>query len=328
MKNFYTDLALEMAETLNTADGESIPGVEITRAEDDEVKITAIRITNDDGAKQMGKPIGNYITIESAALRMADISTHERIIGLLAKHLAELCEGFSKENTLVVGLGNENVTPDALGPKVVGKTLVTRHIMEALPEELHGGVMPVCAIAPSVMGLTGIETAEIVRGLAEHVRPGMIIAIDALAARSVSRINATIQITDTGISPGAGMGSGRMPLNAETMGVPVIAIGVPTVVDAATLSNDTIDLMIESMQSNYHPDLANGGAFFDTLKSLQECEKYQAIKDILAPFDGNMFVTPKEIGEVVNWLANIISNGINLSLHPGLDREDINRFTY
>ncbi|MCL2171294.1 MAG: GPR endopeptidase, partial [Defluviitaleaceae bacterium] len=203
-----------------------------------------------------------------------------------------------------------------------------RHIMDTLPDELAGGVLSVGAIAPSVMGLTGIETAEIVRGLVSHVKPTLIIAIDALAARSVNRINSVLQLTNTGISPGAGMGNTRMPLNRETLGVPVIAIGVPTVVDAATLVNDTLDMMLAEMNTHIPENLADSQGFFDTLRNLQNQEKYHAIRETLAPYDGNMFVTPKEIGEVVNWLANIIGNGINLSLHPGLDRDDINRFTY
>jgi len=229
MKNFYTDLALEMAESLNTSDKSQADGVEVETTTEEDIEITAVRITNDAGAAAMQKPIGSYITIASPALRINDISTHERIIELLSAQLSELTSDISKQTILVIGLGNSNVTPDALGPKVVAKTLITRHILETLPEELMGGVLSVCAIAPSVMGLTGIETAEIVRGLVAHVKPSLVIAVDALAARKVSRVNSVIQLTNTGISPGAGMGTGRMPLNQESLGVPVIAIGVPTV---------------------------------------------------------------------------------------------------
>jgi len=332
MKNAYTDLVLEIAESLNTskADEGEIDGVEIetSRCDENDVEVTKIRIVNDAGVAKMQKPIGCYISISSAALRYNNISAHEHIIGLLAQHIGDICADFSKGTTLVIGLGNSNVTPDALGPKVVDKTLVTRHIMQNLPDQMQGNMMSVCALAPSVMGLTGIETAEIVRGLVAHVRPTLVIVIDALAARKVSRINSVIQLTDTGIAPGGGMGNNRMPLNAETLGVPVVAIGVPTVVDAATLVNDTLDLLLDSMAQNTQSDLADGRMFFDSLRNLQEKEKYQVIQETLAPYDGNMFVTPKEIGEVVNWLANIIANGINLGLHPGLDRDDINRFMY
>jgi len=334
MENIYTDLALEMAENLNLRNnkdaetGEEIEGVEMNTEDEGDIIISTVRITSESGAEKMNKPMGSYITIESDSLRTNEIYVHERIIEILSEKLGALCAKFSRENTLVVGLGNSNVTPDSLGPKVIDKILITRHIMNTLPDELAGGVLSVCAIAPSVMGLTGIETAEIIRGLVAHVKPNLIIAIDALAARRISRINSVIQLTDTGISPGAGMGSGRMPLNQETLGVPVVAIGVPTVVDAATMINDTLDIMLASIEENMPKDLAGGEEFFKMLGDMGRQEKYQSIRQTLAPYDSNMFVTPKEIGEVINWLGNIIANGINVSLHPGLDQSDINRFTY
>jgi spore protease len=189
-----------------------------------------------------------------------------------------------------------------------------------VPEELRGKLRAVSALSPGVMGITGIETAEIIRGVAEKISPDLIIAIDALAARRTSRINATIQMSDAGVNPGAGLGNRRTPLNKETMGVPVIAVGVPTVVDAATLVNDTMDKMLSEMASSLH----EGDAFFEMLNSLEENERYGLITEVLT--DQNMFVTPKDVDAVIGRLANIIANTLNIALHPGITVEDVNRY--
>ena len=334
-KNIYTDLALEMAEQLqggqNSGDS-GIDGVEID-VEDNEaldITVTTVRITNEAGEAAMGKPVGNYITIESPEIKVNNVTAHEEIISILTRKLAELTKDAKAAGgaTLVIGLGNHNVTPDALGPKVVSKVLVTRHIMDNLPRELLGDLRPLCALAPGVMGTTGIETAEVVRGLVDHVKPALIIAIDALAARKISRINQTIQLSDTGISPGAGIGNVRMVLNQQNLGVPVIAIGVPTVVDAATFVNDTMDLFLSEMSENAPESLKDGAEFFRMLQKLEDNDKYAIIRNTLDPFVGNMFVTPKEIGEVVAWLSNMIANSINMATHEGIDQDDINRFMY
>lgn len=235
-QNIYTDLALEMAEQLQGgADrGEGgIDGVEIDVENDEamDITVTTVRITKEAGETAIGKPMGSYITIESPAIKENDVTAHEEIIEILTDKLAGLTKDAKKSGgaTLVIGLGNRNVTPDALGPKVVSKVLVTRHIMDNLPHRSAGNLRPLCALAPGVMGTTGIETAEVVRGLVDHVKPALIIAIDALAARKISRINQTIQLSDTGISPGAGIGNVRMALNKQNLGVPVIAIGVPII---------------------------------------------------------------------------------------------------
>ena len=334
-QNIYTDLALEMAEQLQGGQdsGDSgIDGVEINVEDDADLNIvvTTVRITNETGAAAMGKPVGNYITIESPEIHVNNVAAHEEIITILTGKLAELTRGAKESGgaTLVIGLGNRNVTPDALGPKVVSKVLVTRHIMDNLPHELMGGLQPLCALAPGVMGTTGIETAEVVRGLVDHVKPALIIAIDALAARKISRINQTIQLSDTGISPGAGIGNVRMALNQQTLGVPVIAIGVPTVVDAATFVNDTMDLFLSEMSENTPENLKDGADFFRMLQKLEDGDKYAIIRNTLGPLVGNMFVTPKEIGEVVAWLSNMIANSINMATHDGIDRDDMNRFMY
>ncbi|MCL2526886.1 MAG: GPR endopeptidase [Defluviitaleaceae bacterium] len=229
-RNIRTDLALENQEHISES-GQELSGVEVTTEEDAELGITVtwVKITNKTGASAMGKPVGNYITIESAAMKENDTCAHEEIIKILARKLGSLHKLNKNAVILIIGLGNWQVTPDALGPKVCEKILVTRHIKDETPEDLKGKVRAVSALSPGVMGLTGIETAEIVKGVAEKVKPDMIIAVDALAARRTNRINATIQISDAGINPGSGLGNKRAAINSETMGVPVIAVGVPTV---------------------------------------------------------------------------------------------------
>jgi len=228
-RNIRTDLALENKEHLSES-GQELSGVDVTTEEDEELGITVtwVKITDETGAKSMGKPVGNYITIESAAMKENDTQAHEEIVKIMARKLGKLHNLDPNAVILIVGLGNWQVTPDALGPKVCDKILVTRHLSGDMPIDLEGRVRAVSALAPGVMGLTGIETAEIVKGVTEKIQPDMIIAIDALAARRTSRINATIQISDAGINPGSGLGNKRASISHASMGVPVIAVGVPT----------------------------------------------------------------------------------------------------
>ncbi|MCL2373471.1 MAG: GPR endopeptidase [Defluviitaleaceae bacterium] len=323
-RNIRTDLALEMRECLHDESDGKISGVEILVEEDQQLgaTVTWVSVENETGAQAMGKPIGNYITLEAEAMKENDPLAHEEITKILARKLGQLHKLGENAVVLVVGLGNRYVTPDALGPKVCEKILVTRHMGDATPPELHGKLRGVSAIAPGVMGITGIETAEIVKGVAEKVKPDLIIAIDALAARRTGRINATVQISDAGINPGAGMGNRRQPINQATMGVPVIAVGVPTVVDAATLVNDTMDKMMASMAAALEGSA--DAAFADMLGNLQGDERYGLITEILSP--GNMFVTPKEVDAVMNRLANIVAGMLNIALHPGVTQEDVNRY--
>ena len=320
-----TDLAVEARELASEKEqSDEVDGIEVS-VEDlcgGNVKETWVEVYNEAGAKAMGKPVGNYITIESDAMKENDTEIHEEIMKILAKRLEKLRKLKKSAVVLVVGLGNWNITPDALGPKVVSKILVTRHLSGNLPKELEGNVRPVSAISTGVMGLTGIETAEIIKGIADRIKPDLVIAIDALAARRTSRINSTIQISDTGINPGAGVGNKRMTLNEQAVGAPVIGIGVPTVVDAATLVNDTMDRMLAAMAEQ----APEGSEFFNMLDSLANEEKYHLITEILNPYAGNMFVTPKEVDSVIERLSNIIANGINIALHPGINTDDINRF--
>ena len=324
IKNIRTDLALEAREAITNEQSPEVDGVVYKTEKDDIMEITTVDIENDTGSQLMGKPVGTYITIESEFMRDNDIHAQKKITEALSQKLGELIKPEKHKKALIVGLGNWNVTPDALGPKVVNRILVTRHILESIPEDIRNSVGNVAAVSPGVLGITGIETAEIIKGITQKAKPDVIIAIDALAARSVSRINSTIQLSDTGISPGAGIGNCRTPLNEETMGVPVIAVGVPTVVDAATLVNDTFDGILTSMleKNSYESQTAK------SIKHICDEDKFDDILSALEPYSGNMFVTPKEVDAVIERLSDIIANALNMVLHPVIDIEDVKNFSF
>lgn len=328
IRNIRTDLTLEAHELLREqavrekSEEQDIQGVNLENAGDDEIKITRVRVVTPAGEKAIGKPMGNYITLEIPRLRDNDQELYENTCKALAKELTGILKLGEKTMTLVVGLGNWNVTPDALGPKVVSSMMVTRHLLEYLPEQVDEGVRPVCAVAPGVLGITGIETGEIVKGIVERIRPDYLIAIDALASRKMERVNTTIQIADTGITPGSGVGNKRMELSRDTLGIPVVAIGVPTVVDAATMANDTIDLVLDSMIRQ----APQGTEFYNMMRSIDRDEKYRMIQEVLEPYSGNLIVTPKEIDEVVRKIAKVIANGLNIALHQGITLNDVNKY--
>ena len=321
-----TDLAIEARELAQqkAKEADQLNGVDVKTEETADYFLTHVSIISEEGSNLMGKPKGDYITLESEKLKENDAECHEKIIKVLAENIRSLVKFGEDACILVAGLGNWNITPDALGPKVVSKILVTRHLQGTLPEEIEKTVRPVAAVSPGVMGITGIETGEILKGIVDKLQPTHLIAIDALAARRSNRINAAIQLSDTGISPGAGVGNKRMMLDRESLGIPVVAIGVPTVVDAATLVNDTMDKILGEMMQQTE----TGSEFYQTLQSLEQEEKYHMIADILGPYTGNMFVTPKEVDAVVDRLANIIANSINIAIHPGVTMEDINKYVW
>lgn len=328
-KNIRTDLVLEANELFKQQTLKEVvhekkepPGVEVENAGSDEIKVTRVKVTSPTGEASIGKPMGNYITIEVPRLKENDQELFENTCKTLAGELAGIVKLGEKSTILVVGLGNWNVTPDALGPKVVSSLMVTRHLLEYVPEQVDEGVRPVCAVAPGVLGITGIETGEIVRGIVERVKPDLIIAIDALASRKMERVSTTVQIADTGIAPGSGVGNKRMELSKQTLGVPVIAIGVPTVVDAATMANDTIDLVMDSMIQQ----AGKGTEFYNMLDSIDRNEKYELIQEVLRPYVGNLIVTPKEIDELIERISKVIANGINIALHKGITMDDVNRY--
>ena len=311
MYNFRTDLALERRDLYKKASGleGEIDGIEIQEEKvEEKIQVSRVKVLNKDGAEAIGKPIGDYITIDIKKLKLAtddDIGKSAEILSkelkaLLNKHTA------SKDEILVVGLGNLYVTPDSLGPKVINEIDVTRHILNYMPNVLPEKTRPVSAISPGVLGTTGIETLEIIKGIVENVNPKLVIVIDALASRSIERISSTIQLSDTGITPGAGVGNTRKDLSLDTLGIPVIALGIPTVVEAATIAADSLDLFIKKVQEQ-----AKSNEF---LNKLQEEDKYEMIKEVLAPEDYNFIVTPKEIDELIENMKDIVARGINFAV--------------
>lgn len=322
MFNIRTDLALESTELYRQTAKKDAPGIEVESDEGENYTVTRIKIVDEIGAEKLGKPRGTYITIEVPGLKNADQDLKDEISQIVAKEIKGLGRNREDTKTLIVGLGNWNITPDALGPKVVDRVLVTRQYFVAYKKDKDDTVANVSAITPGVMGLTGIETGDIVKGVVEKTKPDLVIAIDALASRKMNRVSTTIQISDTGISPGSGVGNKRIGLTEDYLGVPVIAIGVPTVVDAATMVNDTMDLIIGSMREQAQV----GTEFYSMLESISDEDKYQLIKEVLQPYMPNVLVTPKEIDQLINDLSIIIANGLNIALHPGIELKDVNRY--
>lgn len=309
MDNIRTDLAIEAAALYNKSaeDIDKIDGVKVKTEETEGIKVTHVQIVNENGEKTIGKKMGNYITIDSPKIRENDEDAFEKTSVVLSEKLKEILNLKKNSTVLAVGLGNWNVTPDALGPKVISNLLVTRHLFEYVPSHLDENTRPVCAVSPGVLGLTGIETSEIIKGITDMIKPDIIIAIDALASRKTDRISTTIQIADTGITPGSGIGNKRKGLDKEYLGVPVIAIGVPTVVDAATVANDAIELLIENISNS-----ANDDSYMKKIADSFDIEhRYPLIKEVLTPYVGNLIVTPKEVDGIIEEVSKIIANGIN-----------------
>ena len=353
-----TDLALEANEMLieeKTVAGEKdishIEGVIIKEKTKEDLKVSLIEVTKE-GEKQIGKKAGTYITIEVQGIRSGDSETQRKVEKVFSEELSYFLKSLEiKEDhsVLVVGLGNWNVTPDALGPSVVENLIVTRHLFELQPESVSEGYRPVSAIAPGVMGLTGVETSDIISGVIEKTNPDFVIAVDALAARSLERVNSTIQISDTGIHPGSGVGNKRKELSKETLGIPVIAIGIPTVVDAVTIASDTMDFILKhfgkELKEGDRPSRALAPAgmnfgkpkqltdedlpeenerktFLGIVGALGEDEKRAFIHEVLSPLGHNLMVTPKEVDLFIEDMANLVANGLNATLHKAVNQEN------
>lgn len=290
-----TDLALEARERF-TEDNVEIRGVEVKEEynQEKDIKTTVVKIKTENGAKAMGRPQGTYITIEAPNLSLPDEGYHREVSEEIARHLRQLIDLKSEKSILVVGLGNQAITADSLGPHVVDNLKMTRHIIREYglkgmgEEKMHR----TSGIIPGVMAKTGMETSEIVQGIVEETQPDVVIAVDALAARSTKRLNRTIQITDTGINPGSGVGNHRIGLTEENLQVKVIGIGVPTVVDAATIVHDSMAHLLEA---------------------LDEAEQKEFLEEMISPHLHSMFVTPKDVDETVKYLSFTISEGLNLA---------------
>ncbi|MEG1548191.1 MAG: GPR endopeptidase [Clostridia bacterium] len=292
-KSIYTDLAMEAREL----SGELSGVIEQTENFGD-VTVDRIEITDPDAAQQLGKQPGKYITIDAPDLVSRPLDLFEQVSRTITNELIALAGELSPTATvLVVGLGNRYITPDSLGPSVAEKVYVTRHINQMMPEALSAPTRSVCAFAPGVLGVTGVETLEVIRGVVEHVKPDLIIIIDSLASRRAARISTTVQLTNAGISPGSGVGNTRAGLSKQELGVPVIAIGVPMVVNASTISQDTISLIV-----------AQTGMQNDEDRLLSLAEK------VMDEHIGPLIVTPKDIDTIVDDMSVILSNGINRAI--------------
>lgn len=296
-----TDLALEAKEMYTGSDDDGI--LSSTKSYDG-IEINSVWITNEKGSANLGKPMGTYITLEMPKVAERNPDFSKEVTEKFSEEIRELVKPYSgKGSILVAGLGNWNITPDALGPKVISGLLVTRHLKEYMPDKFDDSVNGVCAISPGVLGITGIETNEIIKGIVERVKPSAVIAIDALASRRVERVNTTIQISDTGISPGAGVGNRRGELSEKTIGVPVIAVGVPTVVDAATIAMDALETIMDDDE-----------------------DSHKIVRDLLSPYYKNLIVAPKNMDAMITDMSTIIAAGLNMALQDGLSYEDALNF--
>ncbi len=332
-----TDLALENRESFE-GDGGEVSGVALREwvHKKSQVKLTEVKILNSRGAQAMGKPMGTYLTLEANQLLKEDEDYHSQIAGELAGELRRLMEemlggrgcfraksgpgggqnGGEKRDfpaILVAGLGNSSVTPDSLGPRVVGNLRMTRHLRDF---GQRGENAQVSGIAPGVMAQTGMETAEILKGIVRETRPDLVIAIDALAARSVRRLGTTIQLTDTGIQPGSGVGNHRHSLTKESLGVPVLAIGVPTVVGAAAIVQDTLSALIQVLRNSRSAKKTG-----DWIAGMEPEDQYQLIRELLEPEFGPLYVTPPDIDQSVKRLSFTISEGIHQAVFGENGRE-------
>ncbi|WP_233095814.1 GPR endopeptidase [Alicyclobacillus sp. SO9] len=319
------DLAVEAHELARgQRDAREFNGVTMaTDTDDEDLTVTRVTVETPEGEREIGKEMGTYISLEAPKLRRHDPDLQGRVVERFADEMRKLIPADEEAPVLVVGLGNAQVTPDSLGPLAVERLFVTRHLMSMMPELAGEGYRVVSAVSPGVLGITGIETLEIVRGIVEHVKPGLVVAIDALASRSIARVNATIQVADNGIHPGSGVGNHRKGITEQTLGVPVIGIGVPTVLDAATIAGDAIEKVVQQLQQS-----VPGNGASEILGQLSGPEKRQMVKELLEPLGNNLMVTPKEIDEFVEDVANIIAKGLNLALHSGMSMEEANLLTH
>jgi len=353
-----TDLAIEAAE-MAVADSDAtatFDGVLTHNEVIDGIHVTTIEVDKK-GEKAIGKKQGLYLTIEMQGVREQDTDAQIKTERVFAEQMGKVFKTLklSKDaSCLVVGLGNWNITPDAIGPTVVENVMVTSHLFKFQPESVQEGYRSVSAISPGVMGTTGIETSDIIKGVVEKSDPDFVIVVDALASRSIERVNTTIQISDTGIHPGSGVGNKRKELSKETLGIPVIAVGVPTVVDAVSITSDTIDLILKHIGKEIRegdrpsrslvpagmvfgkkkvlseddlPDEANREQFLGVVGTLPEEEKRQFIHEVLAPLGHNLMVTPKEVDKVIEDVSNLLASGLNAALHEMVNQDNTGFYT-
>lgn len=361
MKNnmqIRTDLAVEAKDMYVENQQNKTSSIEGVRTDEEhigEIKVTKVEI-NETGAKQIGKSPGTYYTVYSDAIKKQDTKSQEETAKVFGMKLAEL---FKKNNisknasALIAGLGNRYVTPDALGPLAMDRILVTNHLFEYEPEYVKDGYRRVSTIVPGVMGVTGIETSDIIQGVIEKMNPDFVIAIDALAARSIERINSTIQLSDAGIHPGSGVGNKRKEISEKTLGIPVFAIGVPTVVDAVTITSDAIDFVLKHVGKEWREkdkpskSLTPAGLNFgkrtlsDTdlpsdekreqilgmIGKLNDAEKRALMQEVLTPLGHNLMVTPKEVDGYIEDMSQLLAESVNVSLHEKVTYGNFTSYT-
>lgn len=286
---YRTDLAMESRELLGA---QNIEGVQSSEESVENIQISRITVLNEAGAQKLGKPVGNYITIQAPPFT-GSVDASYKEIEMIAGEIGRMLPP-NPQLVLVAGLGNRSITPDALGPDVAGQILATRHIKKEVAQEVGlGDLTPVAAIAPGVLGQTGVETGEIISSVARDIKPSAVIVIDALASKSLDRLGCTIQISDVGIVPGSGVQNARKALNRETLGIPVIAIGIPTVVDAATIACDLLN------------------------------DESDATRQKVEPRGAAMMVTPREVDVMMDRAAKVLGLAINKALQPTMALEDI-----
>lgn len=306
MQQYRTDLAMERVHDFGT-----LTGVRVENADLGAFSRNIVQIESEEAAKQLQKPCGCYITFHAQQPKFLSQEEKSELANLIAGSLRHLLPPHGE--ILIIGLGNRRITSDALGSRVTESVLVTRHLKDVLSPSLQGRLRGVCALSPGVLGVTGMETCDIVRGAVDHVKPAAVIAVDALAARECARIGSTIQLSDTGIQPGSGVGNHREGLTQETLGVPVIAIGVPLVVYTAVIVRDALGILLSDME--------------DTPES-REAAADSLSQRILHEELGDMVVTPREIDEMVSALAQIIALALNTALQPRLSQQEILMLTH
>lgn len=291
--DFRTDMAVERRDLYKNANKieDEIDGIECEEEKIDNINITRVKIKDEEGERALNKKRGNYITIDVKKINNISMEDEQKIIDTVTKELKKIIDMHvqKEEEVLVVGLGNLYSTPDSLGSKVVQNIEITRHIKIYLPNYIDKSTRSISAVTPGVLGTTGIETLEIVKGIVDNIKPKLIIAIDSLCSKNIDRINKSIQISDTGIVPGGGVGNAREELSKESLGVPVVALGIPTVLDAATIVINTLNLCDIEVSEEEIIDKMNLNNF-------------------------NFIVTPKEIDSLIENMTNIVSESINISL--------------
>lgn len=313
MDQVRTDLALEENERIQEEKQGETRGVRVEESymEKEDIRITTVHIDTENAARQLGKPKGTYVTIEASSMSQPDEEGHREVSRQMSVILKKMLPETGKEmSVLIAGLGNRNVTPDALGPQTVDHLCITRHMLREFGRYAYEDpdTPAISSIVPGVMGQTGMETVEIIQGVAENIKPDVLIVIDALAARSAWRLGRTIQIADTGISPGSGVGNHRHSITRETIGVPVIAIGIPTVVEASTIVSDSVNSLVEALSQSETMKMLSR-----SWNALDEVEQRDLIRELLSPQLNNMFVTPKDIDASINAMSFTVAEGLNMA---------------